>query len=116
MSAALAAAGARMRHVGTDRRRYGHPYFGTGYWFVFSDLPVAMPVLDWRTHAHLEYRVAGRLARVHFRRGSESCLRSGGLPASAQFRQDLATPGVSDEVADSFSRFYLPTIRTMCLL
>ena len=25
-------------------------------------------------------------------------------------------PGVSDEVADLFSRFYLPTVRPMCLL
>src|SRR5690242_4897758 len=116
MSVALAATGARMGHVGADRRRYGHPYFGAGYWFVLSDLAVAVPALDWGTHAHLEYRVAGRFARVYFRRGSESCLRSGGLPAGAQFRHDLADPGVSDEVADPFSRFYLPAVRPMSLL
>src|SRR6266542_2567191 len=116
MSAALAAAGARQRHVGIDQQRYGHPYFGSGCWFVLSDLAVAMPALDWRTRAHLEHRVAGRFALVHFCRGRESCLRPGELPAGAQFRQDLAGFGVSDEVADSFSRFYLPAVRPMRLL
>src|SRR5262245_31266453 len=116
MSAALAATGARMGHVGADRRRYGHPYFGAGYWFVLSELAVAVPALGWGTRAHLEYRVAWRFARVHFCCGCESCLRSGGLPAGAQFRQDLAGPGVSDNVADPFSRLYLPALRPMYLL
>src|SRR2546427_10503550 len=113
MSAALAATGARMGRVGADQRRYGHPYFGAGYWFVLSDLAVAVPALDWGTHAHLEYRVAGQFARVHFYRGSESCLRSGGVSAGAQFRPDLETPGVSDKVADSFHRFYLHSVHPM---
>ena len=116
MSATLAAPGARIRHVGADQRRYGHPYFGAGYGLVLFDLAVAVPALDWGTDAHFEYRVAGRVARVHFYRRSESCLRSGGLPAGAQFRQNLAGPGVSDEVADLFSQFYLPAVRPMCLL
>src|SRR6266566_4607451 len=103
MSPALAAAGARMRH------------FGAGCWFVFSDLAVAVPEVDWGTRAHREYRVAGRFAHVHFCRGSESCLRSGRLPAGAQFRQYLAGPGVSDQVVDLFSRFYLSAVRPMCL-
>src|SRR6266699_2651073 len=105
-----------MRHVGADRRGYGHPYSGAGYWFVLSDFTMAAPALHWGTRAHLEHRVAGRFARVHFCRGRESRLRSGGLPAGAQFRQDLAGPGVSDQVADPFSGFYLPAVRPMCLL
>src|SRR5262249_20393060 len=113
MSAALAAAGAGMGRVGADRRRYGHPYFGAGYWFVLSGLGVAVPALDWGTNADLEYRVGGQFARVHFCRGSESCLRSGGLPAGAQFRQDLENPGVSDKVADSFNRSGLPAVHPM---
>src|SRR5262245_25229659 len=116
MSAALAATGARMGHVGADRRRYGHPYFGAGYWLVLSELAVAVPALGWGTRAQVDYRVAGRFARVHFCRGCESCLRSGGLPAGAQFRHDLADPGVSDEVADPFSWFCLPAVRPMYLL
>src|SRR5438552_8797118 len=116
MSAALAAAGARMGHVGNDRHGYGHPRFGAGDRFDLSDVAVVVPALDWRTRAHLEYRVAGRFALVDFWRGGKSCIRSGELPASAQFRQYLAALGVSDEVADSFCRFYLPTVRPMCLL
>ncbi len=104
-----------MRHVGVDRRRYGHPNFGAGYWLVLSGLAVALPALDWGTHTHLEYRLAGRFARVHFCYRSESCLRSGGLPAGAQFRQHLACPGVSDEVANPFSGFYQPAVRPMRL-
>src|SRR5213594_681620 len=103
MSAALAAARARIRHVGADRRGYGHPYFGAGCWLVLSGLAVAMPALDWGTRAYLEHRVAGWFARVHFCRGSESSLWSGGLPAGAQFRQYLAAPTVSHEGADHFS-------------
>src|SRR5438477_11766911 len=116
MSAALADAGARMRDTGADRRRYEHPYFGAGYWFVLSDLAVAVPALDWGPRAHLECRVTGWFARVPFCRGSESCLRSGGLPVSAQFRQYLARRGLPDEVADPFSRLYLPAVHPMCLL
>src|SRR6266576_650279 len=116
MSAALAAAGARVRHVGADQRRYGHPYFGTRYWFVLFRLAVVVSELDWGTGANLEYRVTWRFACVHFCRGSESRLRSGGLPAGAQFRYDLADPGVSDEVADPFSRCCLPAVHPMSLL
>src|SRR5262245_37800693 len=116
MSATLAAAGARIRHVGADRQRYGHPYSGTGYRFVLSDLAVAVPALVWGTRSHLEHRVARWFARAHFCLGSKSCLRSGGLPAGAQFRQDLAGIGISVEVADPFSRFYLPPFRSMYLL
>src|SRR6266568_2470560 len=105
-----------MRHVGADQRRYGHPYFGARYWFVLSRLAVVVSEVDWGTRANLEYRVAGRFAFVHFYRGSESCLWSGGLPAGAQFRYDLACPGVSDEVADPFSRFYLRAVHPMSLL
>src|SRR5919197_1252074 len=102
MSATLAAPGARMRHVGADQRRFGHPSFGAGCWLVLFDLAVAVPALDWGTDAHFEYRIAGRFACVHFCGGSESSLRSGGLFAGAQFRQNLAGAGVSDEVADLF--------------
>src|SRR2546426_9271887 len=116
MSAALAAARARIRHVGADQRRYGHPYSGAGYWFVLSDFTMAVPALDWRTRAYLEHRVAGWFARVHFCRGSESSLWSGGLPAGAQFRQYLAAPTVSHEGADHLSRFYLPAVRPLSLL
>src|SRR2546427_5698783 len=107
MSAALAATGARMGRVGADQRRYGHPYFGAGYWFVLSDLAVAVPALDWGTHAHLEYRVAGQFARVHFYRGSESCLRSGGLPAGAQFRDRKSTRLNSSHSQISYAVFCL---------
>ncbi len=88
---------------------------GVGYWFVFSDLAVVVPALDWGTHAYLEHRVAGRFARVHFYCRSESRLRSGGLPAGVEFRHNLAGRGVSDGVADHFSRFYLPAVRPMRL-
>src|SRR6476646_6037445 len=104
-----------MRHVGADRQRYGHPYIWAGYWVVLSELAVAVPALDWGTHAHLEYRVVGGFARVHFYRRSESRLRSGGLPAGAEFRQNLAGPGVPDEVADPFSWFCLPVVCPMRL-
>src|SRR5947199_2084097 len=105
-----------MRHVGADRQRYGHAYFGAGYWLVLPYFAVAVPALDRGTAAHFEYRVVGRFARIHFCGGSESSLRSGGLPAGAQFRQHLADPEVSDQVADSFSRFYLLAVCPMCLL
>src|SRR5207249_1066131 len=98
------------------RRGYGHPYFWARYWFVLSRLAVAVPALDWGTHANLEYRVAWRFACVHFCDGSESRLRSRRLPSGAQFRQHLAGPRVSDEVADPFSRFYLPAVCPMYLL
>src|SRR5439155_14364750 len=62
------------------------------------------------------YRVTGWFARVHFSCGSESRIRLGELPAGAQFRHDLADPGVSDYVADPFSRFYLPAVHPMRLL
>jgi len=55
-----------MRHVGADRRRYGHPYIWDGYWVVLSELAVAVPALDWGTHAHPEYRVAGGLPAFIF--------------------------------------------------
>src|SRR6516162_2677637 len=116
MSATLAASGARIRHVGPHRQRYGHPYSGAGYRFVFSYLAVAVPALVWGTRSHLEYRVARWFARAHFCRGSKSCLRSGRLPAGAQFRQDLAGTGISVEVADPFSRFYLPAVCSIHLL
>src|SRR6478736_2989106 len=116
MSATLAAAGARMRRVGTDRQRYGHPYSGAGCRFVLTDLAVAVPALVWETRSHLEYRVARWFARAHFCRGSKSCLRSGGLPAGAQFRQDLAGTAISVAVADPFSRCYLPAVCSMYLL
>src|SRR5438552_1038077 len=105
-----------MRRVRTGQHRYGHPDFGARYWFVLSELAVAVPALDWGTHAHLEYRVTGWFARVHFSCGSESRIRLGELPAGAQFRHDLADPGVSDYVADPFSRFYLPAVHPMRLL
>ena len=89
--------------------------FGLGIGLFFLSLAVAVPALDWGTHAYLEYRVAGRFARVHFYRRSESRLRSGGLPAGVEFRQNLAGPGVSDQVADHFSWFYLPAVRPMRL-
>src|SRR4029077_7580919 len=116
MSAALAAAGARMRHVGVRRRRSGHPCFGPGYWVILSDLAVAVPALDWRARTNLEYCIAGGFARFHFCRGSEPRLRFCRLPAGALFRQDLEGVGVSHEIADPFSRFYLPAVRAMCLL
>src|SRR5437867_12930507 len=100
MSAALATGSARLGHVGVDQRRYGHPYSGTGCWLVISGVTVALPAFDWGKYANLEHRVAGRVAHVHFSRRSESCLRSGGLPAGAQFRQHLAAPRVLDNVAD----------------
>ena len=69
---------------------------GLAIGLFLSSLAVVVPALDWGTRAHLEYRVAGRFASVHLCRGRESSLRPGGLPASAQFRQNLAGPGVSD--------------------
>src|SRR6476620_294301 len=105
-----------MRRVGTDRQRYGHPYSGAGCRFVLTDLAVAVPALVWGTRSHLEYRVARWCARAHFCRGSKSCLRSGGLPAGARFRHDLAGTGMSVEVPDPFSRFHLPAVCTMYLL
>src|SRR6266704_2056316 len=103
MSATLAAARTWMQHAGARRQRYGHPYFGVGYWVFISDVVVAVPALDRRTLAHLEYRIAGRFTRVHFSSRSESCLRSGRLSASPQLRQDLAGLGIADEVAHHFS-------------
>src|SRR5262245_9008925 len=116
MSAALAAAGARVGHVGACRRRYWHPYFGAGYRIVLSDFAVAAPALDWRTLPHHEYRVARRFARVHLYRWSKSPLRLGELPAGAQFGRDLAGPALSNEVADHFSGAYLPAVRPLSLL
>src|SRR5262245_35471312 len=116
MSPALANVGARMRRVGTDRQRYRHPYSGAGCRFVLSDLAVAVPALAWGTRSHLEYRVARWFARAHFCRGSKSSLRSGGLPAGAQFWQALAGTGISVEVADPLSWFYLPPVCSMYLL
>jgi len=116
MSATLAAVSARMRHVGTDERRFGHSFFGPRYRFVLSDLTVAVPALDRRTHSYLEHRVAGWSTTVHFRRRSESPLWSGELPAGTQFRQDLAGLGIFDNLADSFGVCYLPAIRPLSLL
>src|ERR1044071_1598933 len=35
MSTALAASGARSRHLGADRRRHGHPFLGLGIGLLF---------------------------------------------------------------------------------
>src|ERR1043166_4309669 len=93
MPVALATRATRMRHVGADQPRYRHPYSGAACWLVLSGLTMDVPAFDWGTRANLEYRVAGRFAGIHFNHGSESCLRSGGLPAGAQFRYDLADCG-----------------------
>ena len=89
---------------------------GLRYRFVLSDLSVAVPALDRRTHAYLEHRVAGWFTRVHFPRRSESSLWSGELPAGIQFRQDLAGLGIFDHLADCFGLCYLPAIRPLSLL
>src|SRR5262245_39857608 len=116
MSPAVAAAGARMRCVGTDQQRYGHPHSRAGGRFVLSDLAVAVPTLAWGTRSYLAYRVARWFAGAQFCRGSKSCLRSGGLPAGAQFRHDLACSGISIEVANPFSWLCLPPVCSLYLL
>src|SRR4051812_42021345 len=111
----MAAADTRMRHLWPNERRHGRPSIWVGYCVVLFRVALGVPALDWGTSAHLEYRDAGRVARIHLYRRRESRLRSGGLPAGAEFRRNLAGRGVSDQVADHFRRFYLPAICPMRL-
>jgi len=67
---------------------------GIGLFFL-SSLWLCQRWIRGRTPI-LSVALLGGVARVHFYRRSESRLRSGGLPAGAEFRQDLAGPGVSD--------------------
>ena len=63
----------------------------------------------------LSIALLGGLPAFIFIVGANRALRSGQLPAGGQFRLHLACPGVSDQVANPFSWFYLPAVRPMRL-
>src|ERR1039458_7932747 len=116
VSTSLAAASARVRFARPGGERREHPRLETIRGSVLPHSAVAMLALDGGARTDPEHWTAGQSARVCLHRGSEPGLWPGEVPAGAQFRNDLANVGVAIEIAGSFSRSSLLSIRPLCLL